>query len=180
MIFYFLKAQYFHVMRIPRMQCNHVGRCGISLGVHRPSILGAMAGRMGHINLCRVGATTLGRINRSSITRDIVVNRQKNPVKFLAPHTVNCVICKNLSRIEWMLLNFTPVIQQNCHQPGRNFEKSFCANDRLNCQNPRPGTSGAILFLIVNYVHVIFLHGAKFRFEILRYLKSSDFCVAEI
>ena len=80
-------------------------------------------------------------------------------VKFFAAHTVNCVICKNLTRIEWMLLNFTPVIQQNCHQPGRNFEKSFCAVDRLSCQNPKPANSEAILFLIVNYVHVIFLHG---------------------
>ena len=90
-------------------------------------------------------------------------------VKFFAAHTVNCVICKNLTRIEWMLLNFTPVIQQNCHQPVRNFEKLFCAVDRLSCQNPKPATSEAILFLIVNYVHVIFWH-----------LKSSDFCVAEI
>ena len=80
-------------------------------------------------------------------------------VKFFAAHTVNCVICKNLTRIEWMLLNFTPVIQQNCHQPGRNFEKSFCAVDRLGCQNPKPATSEAILFLIVNYVQVIFSHG---------------------
>ena len=77
----------------------------------------------------------------------------------LPAHTVNCVICKNLTRIEWMLLNFTPVIQQNCHQPGRNFEKSFCAVDRLSCQNPKPANSEAILFLIVNHVHVIFLHG---------------------
>ena len=59
-------------------------------------------------------------------------------VKFFAAHTVNYVICKNLTRIEWMLLNFTPVIQQNCHQLGRNFEKSFCAVDRLSCQNPKP------------------------------------------
>ena len=80
-------------------------------------------------------------------------------VKFFAAHTVNYVICKNLTRIEWMLLNFTLVIQQNCHQPGRNFEKSFCAVDRLSCQNPKPATSEAILFLIVNYVHVIFWHG---------------------
>ena len=80
-------------------------------------------------------------------------------VKFFAAHTVNCVICKNLTRIEWMLLNFTPVIQQNCHQPGRNFEKSFCAVDRLSCQNPKPANSEAILFFIVNYVHGIFLHG---------------------
>ena len=73
-------------------------------------------------------------------------------VKFFAAHTVNCVICKNLSRIDWMLLNFTPVIQQNCHQPGRNFEKTFCAVDRLSCQlelsNPKPANSEAILLLI--------------------------------
>ena len=55
-------------------------------------------------------------------------------VKFFAAHTVNCVICKNLTRIDWMLLNFTPGVQQNCHQPGRNFEKTFCAVDRLSCQ----------------------------------------------
>ena len=79
-----------------------------------------------------------------------------------------------------MLLNFTPVIQQNCHQLGRNFEKSFCGVNRLSCQNPKPGNSEAILFLIINYVHVICLHGANCRFEILSYLKSSDFCVAEI
>ena len=49
-------------------------------------------------------------------------------------HSKLCYICKNFTRIECMLLNFTPVIQQNCHQPGRNFEKSFCAVDRLSCQ----------------------------------------------
>ena len=31
--------------------------------------------------------------------------------------------------------------------------------DRLSCQNPKPANSEAILFLVVNYVHVIFLHG---------------------
>ena len=30
-------------------------------------------------------------------------------VKFFAAHTVNCVTCKNLTRIEWMWLNFTLV-----------------------------------------------------------------------
>ena len=55
-------------------------------------------------------------------------------VKFFVAHTVNCVICNNHTIIDWMLLNFTPVIQQNCHQPGRKFEKSFCAVDRLSCQ----------------------------------------------
>ena len=75
-------------------------------------------------------------------------------VKFFAAHTVNCVICKNLTRIDWMLLNFTPVIQQNCHQPGRNFEKTFCAVDRLSCQlelsnlKPALANSEAILLLI--------------------------------
>ena len=68
-----------------------------------------------------------------SITRDIVVNRQ-HKIKFFVAHTVNYVICNNYTRIDWVLLNFTPVIQQNYHQPGRKFEKLFCAVDRLSCQ----------------------------------------------
>ena len=55
-------------------------------------------------------------------------------VKFFVAHTVNWVICNNHTIIDWMLLNFTPVIQQNCHHPGRKFEKSFCTVDRLSCQ----------------------------------------------
>ena len=76
-------------------------------------------------------------------------------VKFFVAHTVNCVICNNHTMIDWMLLNFTPIIQQNCHQPGRKFEKSFCAVDlltgwavNLSCQNPKPANSETILFLI--------------------------------
>ena len=104
-------------------------------------------------------------------------------VKFFAAHTVNCVICKNLIRIEWMLLNFTPVIQQNCHQPGRNFDKSFCAVDRLSCQLELSKSETSqfrsdLVFDIVNYVHLIFLYGGLN--VVLRYFRSSDFCVAEI
>ena len=55
-------------------------------------------------------------------------------VKFFVAHKVNCVICNNHTIIDWMLLNFTPVIQQNCHQSGRKFDKSVCAVDRLSCQ----------------------------------------------
>ena len=55
-------------------------------------------------------------------------------IKFFVAHTVNYVICNNHTRIDWVLLNFTPVIQQNYHQLGRKFEKSFCAVDRLSCQ----------------------------------------------
>ena len=93
-------------------------------------------------------------------------------VKFFAAHTVNCVICKNLTRIEWMLLNFTPVIQQNCHQPGRNFEKSFCAVDRLKFYGPvmcrnRPDAGNIIpitrllpgCFTFCKTCHVIYLYG---------------------
>ena len=85
-------------------------------------------------------------------------------VKFFAAHTVNSFICNNLTRIEWMLLNFTPVIQQNWHQPGRNFEKSFCAVDRLSCQIELSKSETSqfrsdLVFDIVNYVHLIFLHG---------------------
>ena len=87
-------------------------------------------------------------------------------VKFLVAHTVNYVICNNDTIIDWMLLNFTPVILQNCHQPGRKFEKSFCAVDRLSCQLKLSKSETSQfrsdrVFDIVNYVHIraIFLHG---------------------
>ena len=85
-------------------------------------------------------------------------------VKFFVAHTVNCVICNNHTIIDPMLLNFTPVIQQNCHQPGRKFEKSFSAVDRFSCQLELSKSETSqfrsdLVFDIVNYVHVIFLHG---------------------
>ena len=46
-------------------------------------------------------------------------------IKFFVAHTVNYVLCNNHTRIDWVLLNFTLVIQQNYHQPGRKFEKLF-------------------------------------------------------
>ena len=103
-------------------------------------------------------------------------------VKFFAAHTVNCVICKNLTRIEWMLLNFTPVIQQNCHQPGRNFEKSFCAVDSRGWQVElsKSETSQFRSDLVFDRKLCacnLLTWGLN---VVLRYLKSSDFCVAEI
>ena len=90
-------------------------------------------------------------------------------VKFFVAHTVNCVICNNHTMIDWMLLNFTPVIQQNCHHPGLKFEKSFCAVDRLSCQLELSKSETSqfrsdFVFYIVNYMHVIFLHGGKMLF----------------
>ena len=84
-------------------------------------------------------------------------------IKFFVAHTANYVICNNHTRIDWVLLNFTPVIKQNYHQPGRMFEK-FCAVDRLSCQLElsKSETSqfrGDLVFDIVNYVHLIFFHG---------------------
>ena len=78
-----------------------------------------------------------------------------------------------------MLLKFTPDIQQNCHQLCRNFEKSICAVDRLSCQLELSKSETSqfrsdLVFDIVNYVPLIFLN------VVLRYLRSSDFCVAEI
>ena len=73
-------------------------------------------------------------------------------IKFFVAHTVNYVICNNHTRIDWVLLNFTPVIQQNYHQLGRKFEKSFCAVDRLSCQlelsKSETSQFGSELFLI--------------------------------
>ena len=104
-------------------------------------------------------------------------------VKFFVAHTVNCVICNNHMIIDWMLLNFTPVIQQNCHQPGRKFEKSFCAVDlltgwavNLSCQNLKPANSEAILFW---YRKLCACNLLTWGLNVvLRYLTSSDFCVA--
>ena len=80
--------------------------------------------------------------------------------KFFVAHTVNCVLCNYLTRIDWMLFNFTPVIQQNCHQLRWKFEKWFCTVDKLRCQNPNPANSGRVDldFDIVNYLHLITLH----------------------
>ena len=119
-------------------------------------------------------------------------------VKFFVAHTVNCVICNNHTIIDWMLLNFTPVIQQNCHHPGRKFEKSFCAVDRLSCQlelsksrsiNP-PVTRRGFLGVTSNQPiqkRSCFWHRKLYAWNltwglnvVLRYLTSSDFCVAKI
>ena len=86
------------------------------------------------------------------------------PVKFFVAHTVNCVICNYHTIIDWMMLNCTPVIQQNCHQPGRKFEKLFCTVDRFNShlelsKSETHQFRSDIVFDIVNNVHVIFLHG---------------------
>ena len=99
-------------------------------------------------------------------------------VKFFAAQTVNCVICKNLTRIDWMLLNFTPVIQQNCHQPGRNFEKTFCAVDRLSCQiRNQPIQKRTSFWYRKLCAFSLLIWGLN---VVLRYLTNSDFCVAEI
>ena len=55
-------------------------------------------------------------------------------IKFFVAHTVNYVICNNHTRIDWVQLNFTPVIEQNHHQPGRKFDKLFCAVDKIRNQ----------------------------------------------
>ena len=85
-------------------------------------------------------------------------------IKFFVAHTVNYVICNNQIRIDWVLLNFTPVIQQNHRQPGRKFEKLFCTVDRLSCQLELSKSETSqfrsdLVFDIVNYVHSIFFHG---------------------
>ena len=85
-------------------------------------------------------------------------------IKFFVAHTVNYVICNNHTRIDWVLLNFTPVIRQKYRQPGRKFEKLFCAVDRLSCQLELSKSETSqfrsdLLFDIVYYVHLIFFHG---------------------
>ena len=85
-------------------------------------------------------------------------------IKFFVAHTVNYVICNHHTRIDWVLLNFTRVIEQNYHQPGRKFEKLFCAVDRLSCQLELSKSETSqfrsdLVFDIVNYVHLILFHG---------------------
>ena len=85
-------------------------------------------------------------------------------VKFFVAHTVNYVICNNHTRIDWVLLYSTPVIQQNYHQPGRKFDKSFFAVDRLSCQLELSKSETSqfrsdLVFDFVNYLHSIFFHG---------------------
>ena len=93
-------------------------------------------------------------------------------IKFFVAHTVNYVMCNNHTRIDWVLLNFTPVIQQNYHQPGRKFEKLFCAVDRLSCQLELSKSETSqfrsdLVFDIVNYVHLIFFHEIFNEFRLL-------------
>ena len=98
-------------------------------------------------------------------------------VKFFFAFAVNCVICNNHTIIDWMLLNFTPVIQQNCHQPGRKFEKSFCAVDRLSCQlDPSKSETSQFRYRKLCACNLL-TRGLN---VVLRYLTSSDFCVTKI
>ena len=85
-------------------------------------------------------------------------------IKFFVAHTVNYVICNTHTRIDWVPLNFTPVIQQNYRKPGRKFEKLFCVVDRLSCQLELSKSETSqfrsdLVFYIVNYMHLIFFHG---------------------
>ena len=85
-------------------------------------------------------------------------------IKFFVAHTINYVICNYHTRIDWVLLNFTPGIQPNYRQPGRKFEKLFCAVDWLSCQlelsKSETSQFGSDLVLdIANDVHLIFVHG---------------------
>ena len=84
-------------------------------------------------------------------------------IKFFVAHTVIYVLCNNHTRIDRVLLNFTPAIKQNYHQPGRKLEKLFCAVDRLSCQLELSKSETSqfrsnLVFDIVNYVHLIFFH----------------------
>ena len=90
----------------------------------------------GHANKCSL---RLSRRARDTAATMLHHSRHRGEsatktTKFFVAHTVNYVICNNHTGIEWVLLNFTPVIQQNYHQPGRKFEELFCAVDRLSCQ----------------------------------------------
>ena len=102
-------------------------------------------------------------------------------VKFVAAHTVNCVMCNDHTIIDWMLLNFTQVIEQNCHQPANRAESlrnHLRSIDRLSCQLEllKYETSqfrSDLVFDIVIYVHVIFLHGGYMLFWDIKRVQTS-------
>ena len=101
-------------------------------------------------------------------------------IKFFVAHTVNYVICNNHTIIDWVLLNFTPVIQQNYHQPGRKFEILFCTVDRLSCQLElsKSETSQSRSDLVFSYRKLCAFNLLSWGLNVvLRYLTSS-FCVA--
>ena len=101
-------------------------------------------------------------------------------IKFFLAHTVNYVICNNHTRIDWVLLNFTPVTQQNYHQPGRKFEKvaqltGWAVN--FSCQNPKPAAIQKRSCFW--YRKLCAFNPLSWGLNVvLRYLTSSDYCVA--
>ena len=117
-----------------------------------------------------------------SITRDIVVNREQNSQILLRTHSNLCYIYDN-TIIDWMLLNFTPVIQQNCQQHGRKLEKSCCPVDRFELlswavkfQNQPIQKRSCFWYRKVCACNLL-TWGLN---VVLRYFTSSDFCVAKI
>ena len=103
-------------------------------------------------------------------------------VKFFVAHTVNCVICNNHTIIDWMLWNFTPVIQPAELSPTgpKVWEIIFRSwlVDRLSCQLELSKSETSqfrsdLAFDIVNCVHVIFLHGGLMLFWDLQRVQTS-------
>ena len=106
-------------------------------------------------------------------------------IKFFVAHTGNYVLCNNHTWFDRVLLNFTPVIQQNYHQPGRKFEKLFCAVDRFSSRGWAVNLSVKIRNQPIQK-QSCFWYRKLCAFNllswglnvVLRYLTSSDFCVA--
>ena len=100
-------------------------------------------------------------------------------IKFFVTHTVNYVICNNHTRIDWVLLNFTPVIQENYRQPGGKFEILFCAVDRLSLLDPKIRNQPIQKRSCFWYRKLCAFNLLSWGLNVvLRYLSSSDLCVA--
>ena len=119
-----------------------------------------------------------------SITRDIVVNRQQK-LSNSSSHTVNCVISNNHTIIDWMLLNFTPVIQQNVTNRAEGLRNHFAqltgwAVNRstwaVKIRN-QPIQKRFWFWYRKLCACNLLTWGLN---VVLRYLTSSDFCVAKI
>ena len=104
-------------------------------------------------------------------------------VKFFVAHTVNCVICNNHTIIDWMLLNFTPVIQQNCQPSGPKVWEIILRSWQVELSTwavkirNQPIQKRSCFWYRKLYACNLLTWGLN---VVLGYLTSSDFCVAKI
>ena len=104
-------------------------------------------------------------------------------VKFFVAHTVNCVLCNIHTIIDWMLLNFTLVIQQNCQPSGPKVWEIILRSWQVELSTwavkirNQPIQKRSCFWYRKLYACNLLTWGLN---VVLGYLTSSDFCVAKI